>query len=58
MMDWNVGDRVIWVNGNEVTGEEGTVLRVDNLQVWVKFSDMDSEEDYFVNEKCLVRWPK
>lgn len=58
MIDWKVGDRVIWVDGNEVTGEEGTVLRVDNLQVRVKFSDMDSEEDYFVNEKCLVRWPK
>ena len=50
MIDWRVG--------NEVTGEEGTVLRVDNLQVRAKFSDMDSEEDYFVNEKCLVRWPK
>ena len=58
MIDWQVGDRVSWVDGNEVTGEEGTVLRVDNLQVRVKFSDMDSEEDYFVNEKCLVRWPK
>lgn len=58
MIDWQVGDRVIWVDGNEVTGEEGTVLRVDNLKVRVKFSDMDSEEDYFVNEPCLVRWPK
>ena len=58
MIDWQVGDRVIWVDGNEVTGEEGTVLRVDNLKVRVKFSDMDSEEDYYVNEKCLVRWPK
>ena len=58
MIDWQVGDRVIWVDENEVTGEEGTVLRVDNLQVRVKFSDMDSEEDYYVNEKCLVRWPK
>ena len=58
MIDWQVGDRVIWVDENEVIGEEGTVLRVDNLQVRVKFSDLDSEEDYFVNEKCLVRWPK
>ena len=44
--------------GNEVTGEEGTVLRVDKLQVRVKFNDMDSAEDYYLNEKCLVRWPK
>lgn len=58
MIDWKVGDQVIWVDGNEVTGEEGTVLWVDNLKVRVKFDDMDSEEDYFVNEKCLVRWPK
>ena len=58
MIDWQVGDRVIWVDGNEVTGEEGTVLRVDNLKVRVKFNDLDRAEDYFVNEPCLVRWPK
>lgn len=58
MIDWKVGDQVSWVDGNEVAGEEGTVLWVDNLKVRVKFDDMDSEEDYFVNEKCLVRWPK
>ena len=58
MIDWKVGDQVSWVDGNEVTGEEGTVLWVDNLKVRVKFDDMDSEEDYFVNEKCLVRGPK
>ena len=58
MIDWKVGDRVIWVDGNEVTGEEGTVLRVDNLKVWVKFNDMYSAEDYYLDEKSLVRWPK
>ncbi len=58
MIAWKVGDRVIWVDGNEVTGEEGHVLRVDNLKVRVKWQDMDSAEDYSVNEKCLVRWPK
>ena len=58
MIDWKVGDQVSWVDGNEVTGEEGTELWVDNLKVRVKFDDRDSEEDYFVNEKCLVRWPK
>lgn len=46
------------MDGNEVTGEEGTVLWVDNLKVRVKFDDMDSAEDYYLNEKCLVRWPK
>lgn len=50
MIDWRVG--------NEVTGEEGTVLWVDNLKVRVKFDDTDSAEDYYLNEKCLVRWPK
>jgi len=58
MIDWKVGDQVSWVDGNEVTGEEGTVLWVDNLKVRVKFDDTDSAEDYYLNEKCLVRWPK
>ena len=58
MIDWKVGDRVIWVDWNEFTGEEGTVLRVDNLKVRVKFNDLDRAEDYYLNEKCLVRWPK
>ena len=58
MIDWKVGDRVLCVVKNEVVGEAGTVLRVDNLKVRVKFDDRDSAEDYYLNEKYLVRWPE
>ena len=57
MIDWKVGDRVIWVNGNEVTGDEGEVLDISD-GVLIKWEDMDEAAAYDPYEKCLVRWPK
>ena len=57
MIDWKVGDRVIWVDGNEVVGSVGEILDTSD-GVLVKWEDMEGSHVYDPHERCLVRWPK
>ena len=58
MMDWKVGDRVLWVVQNEVVGEEGKVQVVEDNLLLVWWNDDPFLCHYSPEERCLVRWPK